>query len=149
MPNRINGKNIASWIGTANVILIAILGVNFGVFKDRIVEMWHAPESIVVLEKKIAEQDSINQLNENRWEMDFELDRLMTDNDDSLVYVIETNGGRQVYDVDVRNTAEDVEMAFIFDLYIPYPVNISVADGRKYIILHNKDEKQNTYLVTR
>ena len=143
----VNGKNIASWIGTANVILIAVLGINVGVFKDRIVDIWQIPGKVEILESKVVIQDSLNRLIENRWEMYFELARLMTDNDDSLHYAIGLRGGRYVYDVDVRSTAEDVELGFVFDLYIPYPVRIAVADGRKYIVVHDKDERQNTYLV--
>jgi len=94
---------------------------------------------------RIQEHDSsiiyFGYFQESVWEML----RLLTDDDDTLNWVVADDGGN-VYDVDIRATAEDIELAFIFKLYMVLPVYFSPADRRKYIIVHENGQNQNYYL---
>ena len=80
-------------------------------------------------------------------EMSWEVFRLLTDDDDSLAWQYVDDMG-QAFDVDIRSTAEDVELAFIFQTHMMYPVYYSPADRKKYIMVHDhhSGHVQNYYL---
>ena len=76
--------------------------------------------------------------------MNWELLRLMTDNRDGIdLYYLADDMG-DVFDVDIRETAEGKQLAFIFKMFIVYPIYVE-TNGRYYVMLHHSSE-QNTYL---
>ena len=81
--------------------------------------------------------------------MNWQFARLMTDDDDKYDwYYVDDDG--ILCDVDIRSTAEDIELAFMFGCFIIYPVYNSSADDRKYIIVDDtRGKNQNYYLYKR
>ena len=78
-------------------------------------------------------------------EMSWEVMRLLTDDDDTLDwYYVDSSG--QAFDVDIRATAENIELAFVRQTKMVYPIYWSPADRRKYIIDFNNE---NLYLYQR
>jgi hypothetical protein len=138
-------KEIAGVISMVAIILGAV-GMSIGSLSSRIKAIYHAPERIEAISDTLQEVHMDVHMMQHAQEMEWELLRLMTDDDDSLLYIITV--GENEYYVDIRATAEDVELAFVKDMYIVYPVYYSPADNRKYIILHDirSDENLNKYL---
>lgn len=88
------------------------------------------------LERKVATQDSMLYAHKISIKMAFELDRIMTDNNDTIIYYIVDSRNNE-YEVDIRNNNEGYQIAFVFGLNVSYPVRTDPADNRKYIVLHD------------
>ncbi len=140
---------------TIVVGILAIFGVSIRTVIHQTKDVWKSPEVNASQDTMIAKQNVvITRLSrevhflEHVNEMSFQLLRLMTDDRDTRRYkiVIESSGAE--YKVDVRETAERVELAFVEKLNIVYPIYIDHADGRMYVIFHdiNENENQNVYL---
>jgi hypothetical protein len=103
---------------------------------------------VSVVDGMIERSQRIHQL-EDTAEMMFHFCRAMTDNDNPYRYHITTGSGRRekTYEVDVRNNNEGDIMAFVYDLWRYYPINIDIADSTRWTIkLH--DYRRNETHVT-
>lgn len=145
---KFNVKNIANYAASISAILVVLFGVSLASTIGRFRQVWKIPENdreqdsiIYILKEEIRHAEHIQ-------EMTYEFARLMTDNNDKDDWFVVGEGGEKM-DVDIRNTAEGVELAFIRKLFIIYPVYYDSADdGRKYIVMHehNSDDRPSTYL---
>lgn len=143
-------KEIATTVGAVGTILVLLTGVSLATISTNVRNTFKLPEKFALTDSVVHHLDhDVHQLVHSN-QMMWELARLMTDNIDTLVYIIAGSDGI-AHEVDVRSTAEGVELAFIHDMNIVYPVRYSPADNRKYIILHDIElgENQNIYLKKR
>ena len=153
---KIDIKAVASWLSPV-LLILGVFGISAASLSNNVREMWKSPSEIKVLKVIVAKQDSIIKdltfrlkQQEHTDEMFFHFGRAMTDNENEESYVIETNGGRDVYEVDVRNTNEGYEMGFVFNLWRIYPIQYDPADeNRMTVKLHDykANESKDTKLI--
>ncbi|GAG60198.1 unnamed protein product [marine sediment metagenome] len=152
---KIDLKNTATQIILAGTLITMVFGVSFASVLNRGRAVWEGPQINARQDTIIAKQNAviIKLRHDSHWiehaqEMNFQLLRLMTDDRDTRRYKITIENSGIEYNVDVRETAERVKLAFVDKLDIVYPIYIDHADGRMYIIFHNIDdnENQNIYL---
>lgn len=136
--------------GTIGGILMLFFGVSLAAVLTQGKEVWGCPDRVDKLEALVIEQDSIIKALIHGQHMSWEFGRLITDNPDSTDIYNVINWGKS-FEVDIRETAEEVGLAFVFGLHNSYKIRIADADGRKYIMLQDlqKDENQNAYLYKR
>jgi hypothetical protein len=70
-------------------------------------------------------------------EFTWDLMRLMTDNLDSTLLLTVTDQSGINHDVDVRETAEGVQLAFVFDYFVVFQIRHDNVDNRKFILVHD------------
>ena len=101
--------------------------------------MFSAPIDILMLQHSDSVMDhEIHDLIHAQ-EFTWDLLRLMTDNhDSSLIYRV-TDDNNITHDVDIRETAEGVELAFVFDYFVVFQIRHNNADNRRFINVHNYD----------
>jgi len=136
-------KNIVQVLGYISTLLIIFGGISLATLVNNTKVVWKLPERVIILEKECEQihhhQDVI--------EMQWELMRLMTDNNDSIDFYQFADDIGTVFEVDIRWTAlpELYKLAFVGQpMFIVYPIHIG-PNGRMYIMLHDSEE-QNTYL---
>jgi len=129
-------KNVITVLSGLSMILVIFFGVNLATGVNNFKSFVKMPEKV----KQMNEIDSsllfhvheLQHANELMWK----LARLMTDDPDTVLYrIVDVNG--VPYEVDVRQTAEGVELAFVFKQYAVYPLRYSPADRRKYVVIHD------------
>ena len=128
-------KNAITILGGISMILVIFFGVNLATSVKNVKSVFNLPAKI----EHLQEIDSqllyeVHEL-EHATELMWELARLMTDDPDTLLYTIVVNG--IPYNVDIRQNAEGVELAFVFKQYVVYPLMYSPADRRKYVVIHD------------
>lgn len=147
-------NNTAKTILTISALVVALTGVSLATWLKHGKEVWNSPDEIVKMKSDIYRRDSIivrqhHEIHDlqDAQEMFFQLLRLMTDDDNTQRWKISIEGDKE-YTVDIRNTAEGVELAFVSILNTVYPVYIDHADAeqRKYIIRHHNGQNHSTYL---
>lgn len=140
----INIDRVLKIAGTISGILILGFGISLATVREKVVDIVKVPPIVKELETRLIILEEMIHPMIDVHEMDWELMRLMTDNTDSTdLYEFADDVGN-AYDVDIRETAEGVRLAFVFKMYIVYPMGID-TNGRLFIMLHHSD-KQNTYL---
>ena len=128
-------------------VLLGITGASLTLIfdgVDRIRGIMEAEQEIVRLENKVDSLHAVIHFNNDVTEMDWEFARSITDNmdGDTLYEIVSDNG--IPYQVDIRENAEGDQFAFIFRMFIIYPIHFG-PNGRMYVMLHHSTE-QNTYL---
>lgn len=143
---KITGKNIVSGLGTIGAVLVLLFGVSLATTLDHVIKIIRSPAKVEAIENNDSIQDARIQRLENFQEMQFEFDRLITDSWDPTLYEIADDYGN-AYNVIIRETAEGVQLAFVFGMNITYEVRVDV-DGRRFIYLHDNrlGTNQNTYI---
>jgi len=152
---KINGKSVKIFdILLRAAAILAVFGVSFGAITQRGREVWRAPQEVKLLKNDVRKRDSIivkqnyaiHDL-EDAQEMFFGLLRLMTDDHDTLKWKIVIEGDIE-YPVDIRSTAEGVELAFVEKMNMIYRAYIDYADAtrRKYILRHHNGGQKATYI---
>lgn len=117
---------------------------------DTVRSVFSSPEQIEQLRDTIShlelEIHNLQHYQENAWE----LSRLMTDDDDTLRWYFADIFGIP-YDIDIRHTAEDIPLAFMYRFYMIHRVYYSSADDRYYIIVHDHftGDNETYYLLKR
>lgn len=153
-PVQINIEKLVKNLSIIGSLLVIVFGISFASVIQRAKSIVEAPGNIdsmiVKLDRNIniikQFEDKLEALGDYQ-EMSWELMRLMTDDDDTINWYYADEKGK-VFNVDIRSTAEDVELAFIFKEYMIYPIYHSHADNRLYIIVHDhtSDKNENYYL---
>jgi hypothetical protein len=144
-----NLKEVVTYLTTLSTLLMLVFGVSLTKTIGGFKAVFQAPAEI----EKLFKSDSVFQVflkeSDHHHEMVWEMFRVMTDDDDTLEWYYVTEEGA-AFDVDIRSTAEDVEFAFVYRTHEIFPVFISTADNRKYIVRHNGENKEYmTYLYKR
>lgn len=115
----------------------ALFGISGGFITGNIQEIWKAPEKVQILEGQVETLMEANEHIIHFKESYFEFARAITDNEDVVDWRIGINGTE--YPVDVRNTAEGYEMAFIRYMYMIYELRYD-QDSIRHLLLHDKSE---------
>ena len=151
---KITGKDIWKGVKWFAGALLLCTGMSFAVFLNQIKAVWNAPKEIAILKDDIYKRDSIiiKQAYEihdlqDAQEMFYQVFRLMTDDHDTIRWKIMVEGDIE-YPVDIRSTAEDVELAFVDLINIIYRAYIDEADimKRKYLLRHHNGGQKGTYI---
>jgi hypothetical protein len=98
----------------------------------------NTPDEIVLLKQEFKSLESELHNLEHYQESAWELSRLMTDDLDTLSWFYIDSEGASHY-IDIRNTAELVPLAFVFQENMIYQIYLSPADGRDYILVHDHE----------
>ena len=116
---------------------LALFGISGGFLTGQLQGIWKAPGIIAEHEKRIdfleKENDHLKHFMESLWEFGKE----MTDNDDKIKWKIGSHGVE--YPVDIRNTNENIELAFIDYIYMIYKLNYD-RDSIRHLLLHDPNE---------
>jgi len=129
--------------------MVIFFGVSLATTVENVRDVFTVPQKL----NQILANDSVMfdfmEYSDHGHEMMWEMFRMMTDDDDTLQWYYVTEKGI-AFDLDIRSTAEDVELAFVFKSHAIFPIFMSPADNRKYIIRQNGDkESYMTYLYKR
>ena len=151
---KITGKDIWKGVKWFAGALLLCTGMSFAVFLNQIKAVWNAPKEITRIESDIYRRDSIivqqaYEIHDLRdaQEMFYQMLRLMTDDHDTQRWKIIVEGSIE-YPVDIRSTAEGIELAFVDKLNMVYRAYIDYADvtQRKYILRHHNGGQKGTYI---
>ena len=140
-------KNIITILSGLSMVLLIFFGVNLATSVNSVKSVFRIPskmENMHSIDSQLLYHvHELEHANELMWE----LARLMTDDPDQIIYAITYKDGVP-YTIDIRQTAEGVELAFMFKKYIVYPLHYSAADRRKYIVIHDyhSGTSENYYL---
>jgi len=130
-----------------SMVMLIFFGVNLATGVNNFKSVFKVPQKIEAMSQ--VDSQLLHEVHElqHASELSWELMRLMTDDIDTLMYAITYEDGIP-YNIDIRQTAEGVELAFVFKQYIVYPLRHSPADKRKYIVIHDyyTGNSQNYYL---
>ena len=99
---------------------------------DTMRDVFAAPQKVVELQDVIAHQNEFIKWLEHYQENSWELFRLMTDDDDTLQWYFVDEQGIS-YDVDIRATAEDFPLAFVYKTHMVYRIHFSPADRKNFV----------------
>jgi len=145
----INIDKLLKIAGAVSALLVLLFGISLATVRQRIVLMVKVPELVPTIVNNLEHTDSLTHILIITNQMLWEAARVMTDNRDTIEWRIVLQNGNS-YDVDIRNTAEGFELAFISKLNVIYPLRRARADGRRYVVLHKEflshDEEPNIYL---
>ena len=154
MPFKVRNKTITfqdvtKFITSLAALVMVLFGVSLATTFKNIRQVFQTPQKI----DQLIENDRIifNHIKETDYshEMVWELFRIMTDDIDTCRWYYADEAG-VAKNVDIRETAERVELAFVFEGHEIYPVFDSPADDRKYVIRRNGDQENYiTYLFCR
>ena len=108
------------------------------------------PDGIEELQDIISHQNEMIHVLDHYQDNSWELFRLMTDDDDTLQWYFVDDVGVS-YDVDVRATAEDISLAFVYKNHMVHDIHYSPSDNRNFITvhIHSTGENKNYYLFQR
>ena len=143
-------KDVATTLTAISTILVLFFGISLTAAIGNIREVLKTPEKIdILLENDSIIYDHIRHADYSH-EMVWELFRIMTDDRDTCRWFYADENGI-AKNVDIRSTAEYVELAFVFEGHEIYPVFDSPSEiDRKYIIRRNGQREQYmTYLFCR
>lgn len=136
-------KDLIKIIGSVSTVLILIFGVSLvTVFKKaRIIFEYPVHKQELVAKDSIMEHQihDLQHANEFTWD----LLRLMTDNHDSTIIRQITDENGIDHDVDIRTTAEGVQLAFVFDYFVVFQIRFNPADNRMFINVHDYETGEN------
>jgi hypothetical protein len=142
-----NIKNNVSLIVWGITIVTGATGFSLLGGLDTVRSVFSTPDKIEELQGTILQMDTeihrLQHYQDNAWE----LSRLMTDDDDSLRWYFLDEGIN--FDVDIRHTAEDVPLAFVYETSMIYQIYYSSSDNRFYVIVHDHEggDNENIYLI--
>ncbi len=141
-------KDLIKIIGTVSTVLILIFGVSLvTVFKKAKVIFDYPDDKRELVLKDSIMDHAIHDLIHAQ-EFTWDLLRLMTDNLDSTILRQITDENGLDHDVDIRETAEGVQLAFVFDYFIVFQIRTNPADNRLFINVHNFETGENkTYYI--
>lgn len=109
---------------------------------ERIADIIDSPNRVVILERRVDSLEEMIHKLKHSDEMFFHTFRYMTDNDNPHEYAVEAKG----YDfpeVDIRNTNERLELAFIYEMWRIYPLDYDDADSLNLTVkLHDYDDHE-------
>jgi len=146
---KIDLKKSMGGVVTFIAALTLFTGITAGVLRERLVSLWQ----LSGMKDDIEKTDFSVHQQEHNDEMFFHFARNMTDNDNTIRYHIELDGGQIIHEVDIRNTNEGYEMAFVYGLWRIYPVHYDAADSTRLTIkLHDYtvgEEKATLLIETR
>jgi len=135
-------------IGSVSTVIILLFGVSLvTVFKKaRIIFEYPEHKRELVAQDSILDHHIHDLIHANEYTWD--LLRLMTDNLDSNVIRIVTDDNGIDHDVDIRETAEGVQLAFVFDYFVVFQIRRNPADQRMFINVHDYETGENqTYYI--
>jgi len=144
-----NIKNNVSLIIWGITIVTGATGFSLLGGIDTLRSVFSTPDKIEEMQGTILQLDMqihrLQHYQDNAWE----LSRLMTDDDDSLRWYFTDEGIS--FDVDIRETAEDVPLAFVYETSMIYQIYYSSSDNRFYIMRHDHEDgdNENIYLNKR
>ena len=130
-------KDLIKIIGTISTVMILIFGLSLATVLKKAKGIVHAPQKIntLIILDSIQERE-IHDL-QHAQEFTWDLLRLMTDNPDSSILRKVTDQGGVDHDVDVRETAEGVQLAFVFDYFVVFQIRTDNVLHRKFILVHD------------
>ena len=130
-------KDLIKIIGTISTVMILIFGLSLATVLKRAKGIVNAPAAIrtLTLNDSIQEKE-IHDLQHSQ-EFTWDLMRLMTDNNDSTILRKVTDLSGVKHDVDIRETAEGVQLAFVFDYFVVFQIRTDNVDHRKFILVHD------------
>jgi uncharacterized membrane protein len=130
-------KDLIKIIGTISTVMILIFGLSLATVLKKAKGIVHAPEQIKILNNNDSIQErEIHDLQHSQ-EFTWDLLRLMTDNNDSTVLRKVTDQSGVKHDVDIRETAEGVQLAFVFDYFVVFQIRRDTVDHRQFILVHD------------
>jgi hypothetical protein len=141
-------KDLIKIIGTVSTILILLFGVSLvTVFKKAKVIVQYPEHRRELIDNDSVMSHQIHDLIHSQ-EFTWDLLRLMTDNTDSTILRQITDENGIDHDVDIRETAEGVQLAFVFDYFVVFQIRSNPADNRQFISVHDYEtgESQKYYL---
>lgn len=130
-------KDLIKIIGTISTVMILIFGLSLATVLKKAKGIIHAPQQIntLVILDSIQEREIHDLIHAQ--EFTWDLLRLMTDNTDStIIWKVTDNSGIK-HDVDIRETAEGVQLAFVFDYFVVFQIRYDNVDNRKFILVHD------------
>ncbi len=130
-------QDLIKIIGSVSTVLILLFGVSLvTVFKKATIIVKY-PEH----RRELMNNDSImdHEIHDliHAQEFTWDLLRLMTDNHDSTILRKVTDNNSIDHDVDIRTTAEGVELAFVFDYFVVFQIRKDNVDNRRFILVHD------------
>jgi len=132
-------KDLIKIIGSVSTVLILIFGVSLvTVFKKaRIIFEYPEHKRELIINDSIMDHaiHDLEHANEYTWD----LLRLMTDNPDSSILRQVTDLQGIKHDVDIRETAEGVQLAFVFDYFVVFQIRRDNVLQRQFILVHDYD----------
>lgn len=131
-------KDLIKIIGSISTVLVLIFGISFATALKRFRNIIDAPSNIIELQKSDSIQHLILHDLEHANEYTWDLLRLMTDNHDSTILWKVTDQQGVIHRVDIRETAEGVKLAFVFDYFVVFQIRIDNVDSRLFINVHDQ-----------
>ena len=130
-------KDLIKIIGTISTVMILIFGLSLATVLKKAKGIVHAPQKIntLIILDSIQERE-IHDL-QHAQEFTWDLLRLMTDNPDSSILRKVTDLQGIDHDVDVRETAEGVQLAFVFDYFVVFQIRRDNVLQRQFILVHD------------
>ena len=130
-------KDLIKIIGTVSTILILLFGVSLvTVFKKARIIFEYPQHKQELIDNDSVMEREIHDL-QHAQEFTWDLLRLMTDNNDSTVLRKVTDAQGVKHDVDIRETAEGVQLAFVFDYFVVFQIRRDNVDHRRFILVHD------------
>jgi hypothetical protein len=130
-------------IGSISMVIVLIFGISLATVFKKIKKIIDSPEQIYILtyNDSIQEHDIHDLIHAQ--EFTWDLLRLMTDNHDSTIIRQITDENGVDHDVDVRETAEGVQLAFVFDYFVVFQIRKDNSDHRQFILVHDYQTGEN------
>ena len=130
-------KDLIKIIGTISTVMILIFGLSLATVLKKAKGIVNAPQDIRTLQVNDSIQErEIHDLQHSQ-EFTWDLLRLMTDNPDSSILRKVTDLQGIDHDVDVRETAEGVQLAFVFDYFVVFQIRRDNVLQRQFILVHD------------
>ena len=130
-------KDLIKIIGTVSTVIILLFGVSLAtVFKKATVIIKYPEHRRELLVNDSIMDHAIHDLIHSQ-EFTWDLLRLMTDNHDSTILRTVTDQNGIDHDVDIRETAEGVQLAFVFDYFVVFQIRRDNVDNRQFILVHD------------
>ena len=130
-------KDLIKIIGSVSTVLILLFGVSLvTVFKKARIIFEYPQHKQELIDNDSVMEREIHDL-QHAQEFTWDLLRLMTDNNDSTVLRKVTDAQGVKHDVDIRETAEGVQLAFVFDYFVVFQIRTDNVLHRKFILVHD------------
>ena len=130
-------KDLIKIIGTISTVMILIFGLSLATVLKKAKGVINAPQQINTLIALDSIMDrEIHDL-QHAQEFTWDLLRLMTDNPDSSILRKVTDQGGVKHDVDIRATAEGVQLAFVFDYFVVFQIRRDNVLQRQFVLVHD------------
>jgi len=141
-------KDLIKIIGSVSTVLILLFGVSLvTIFKKARIIFDYPTHRQELIDNDSTMDHAIHDLQHSQ-EFTWDLLRLMTDNNDSTVLRKVTDENGIDHDVDIRETAEGVQLAFVFDYFVVFQIRLNPADSRMFINVHDYETGETeTYYI--